>query len=119
MPPSEPFDLIFADPPYAPGSGSAAVDAVAKAGWLAPGGWMSVETSRGDAVDPGDLDVETEPRRRPRAAYAFAPPLDLRGLPDFVDLVAEPAPDRGRGRLAGFLHRLAGALAARCRRRCW
>ena len=52
---SDPFDLIFADPPYAPGSGTAAVEAVAKAGWLAPGGWMSVETARGDAVDPGHL----------------------------------------------------------------
>jgi 16S rRNA (guanine966-N2)-methyltransferase len=56
---SDPFDLIFADPPYAPGSGSAAVQAVAKADWLAPGGWMSVETARNDAVDPGDFQVET------------------------------------------------------------
>lgn len=55
---SDPFDLILADPPYAPGSGTAVVEAVAKAEWLAPGGWMSVETSRGDAVDPGDLHLE-------------------------------------------------------------
>jgi 16S rRNA (guanine966-N2)-methyltransferase len=59
LPRSEPFDLIFADPPYAPGSGSAAVAAVSKADWLAPGGWMSVETSRDDSVDPGDLQIET------------------------------------------------------------
>jgi 16S rRNA (guanine966-N2)-methyltransferase len=58
LPRSEPFDLIFADPPYAPGSGSAAVAAVSKADWLAPGGWMSVETSRDDSVDPGDLQIE-------------------------------------------------------------
>jgi 16S rRNA (guanine966-N2)-methyltransferase len=58
LPKSEAFDVIFADPPYATGSGSAAVAAVAKAGWLAPGGWMSVETSRSDAVDPGGLLVE-------------------------------------------------------------
>ena len=31
LPRSEPFDLIFADPPYAAGSGSAVVEAVAKA----------------------------------------------------------------------------------------
>ena len=55
---SEPFDLIFADPPYAKGSGSAVVEAVAKAGWLAPGGWLSVETSRDDGVDAGDLTSE-------------------------------------------------------------
>lgn len=58
LPASEPFDLVFADPPYAPGSGTAVVAAVAKSGWLAPGGLMSVETSRDDSVDPGDLIVE-------------------------------------------------------------
>ncbi len=60
LPPSEPFDLIFADPPYAPGSGSAIVKAVAAAAWLARGGWMSVETSRDDQVDPGPFAVEAE-----------------------------------------------------------
>jgi 16S rRNA (guanine966-N2)-methyltransferase len=60
LPPAPPFDLIFADPPYAAGSGSAAVKAVAKAGWLAPGGWMSVETGRGDAVDPADFTIDVE-----------------------------------------------------------
>lgn len=55
---SNPFDLILADPPYAPGSGSAAVAAVMKADWLAPGGWMSVETQRGDAVDAAGLEID-------------------------------------------------------------
>jgi 16S rRNA (guanine966-N2)-methyltransferase len=59
LPRSEPFDLIFTDPPYAAGSGSAAVRAVAEAGWLAPGGWLSVETSRADTVDPGHFALET------------------------------------------------------------
>ena len=59
LPGSQPFDLIFADPPYAAGSGSAAVEAVIRAGWLVRGGWMSVETSRGDNVDPGPLEVDT------------------------------------------------------------
>src|SRR4051794_35928024 len=45
LPRSDPFDLILADPPYAPGSGTAAVKAVADAEWLRSGGWMSVETS--------------------------------------------------------------------------
>jgi 16S rRNA (guanine966-N2)-methyltransferase len=58
LPPSDPFDLVFADPPYAAGSGSAAVAAVTKAGWLARGGWMSVEISRDDGVDPGELAVD-------------------------------------------------------------
>lgn len=62
LPPAGQFDLILVDPPYAPGSGSAAVAAIAAAGWLAPGGWLSVETERRDAVDPGPytLDVERD-----------------------------------------------------------
>jgi 16S rRNA (guanine966-N2)-methyltransferase len=57
---SDPFDLILADPPYTKGSGSAVVKAVADAGWLAEGGWMCVETIRGDAVDPGPLTIDAE-----------------------------------------------------------
>jgi 16S rRNA (guanine966-N2)-methyltransferase len=60
LPRAGPFDLVFADPPYAPGSGSAVAAAVTASNWLAPGGWMSVETARADPVDPGDLAVETE-----------------------------------------------------------
>jgi 16S rRNA (guanine966-N2)-methyltransferase len=58
LPRSEPFDLIFADPPYAPGSGTALVRAVSDANWLAAGGWMSVETSRDDEVDPASFAID-------------------------------------------------------------
>jgi len=58
LPRSEPFDLVFADPPYSPGTGTAVVESVMKAGWLGPSGWMSVETSRIDEVQPGELSVE-------------------------------------------------------------
>jgi 16S rRNA (guanine966-N2)-methyltransferase len=58
LPRSAPFDLILADPPYAPGSGTAVVQAVVRAGWLAPGGWLSVETARRDPVDPGELEID-------------------------------------------------------------
>jgi 16S rRNA (guanine966-N2)-methyltransferase len=61
LPPvAEPFDLIFADPPYAKGSGDAVRAAVELAGWLHPGGWLAIETSRGDAVDPGELRLDAE-----------------------------------------------------------
>jgi 16S rRNA (guanine966-N2)-methyltransferase len=60
LPGSEPFDLMFADPPYAPGSGTAAAQAVATAGWLAPGGWMAVETARDDKVEPGDWTLDAD-----------------------------------------------------------
>jgi len=57
---SEPFELILADPPYASGSGSGVVKSVSDADWLAPGGWLSVETERRDPVDPGDLSIEAD-----------------------------------------------------------
>ena len=58
LPRAAPFDLIFADPPYAPGAGSAVVRSVVDAGWLTRGGWLSVETSRDDVVDPGSLTID-------------------------------------------------------------
>jgi 16S rRNA (guanine966-N2)-methyltransferase len=58
LPRSEPFDLIFADPPYAAGSGTAVVRSIIDAGWLASGGWLSVETERGQAVDPQDFVID-------------------------------------------------------------
>lgn len=60
LPKSDPFDLILADPPYASGSGTAAVRSVAESGWLAPGGWMAVETARDDAVDSGGWAIDAE-----------------------------------------------------------
>ena len=41
-----------------PGSGSAVAEAVERANWLAPGGWMSIETG-GDPVEPGSLEIDT------------------------------------------------------------
>lgn len=60
LPRDEPFDLVFADPPYADGSGSAVVQSVLRAGWLRPGSWLCVETARGDSVDPAELLLDTE-----------------------------------------------------------
>ena len=58
LPRSEPFDLIFADPPYAPGSGTAVVRSIEEAGWLALGGWMTVETERGDVVEASGFEID-------------------------------------------------------------
>jgi len=58
LPQSEPFDLIFADPPYSEGSGSAVILSVLSAGWLARGGWLSIETGRSDLVDPAGLQSD-------------------------------------------------------------
>ncbi len=58
LPRSAPFDLIFADPPYGEGAGSAVVRSIVEASWLAKGGWLSVETRRNDAVDGSGLTVD-------------------------------------------------------------
>jgi 16S rRNA (guanine966-N2)-methyltransferase len=60
--PVQSFDLIFADPPYAPGSGTAVIDAVRRAGWLADGGWLAVETEAREAVDAGGWQIDAERR---------------------------------------------------------
>jgi 16S rRNA (guanine966-N2)-methyltransferase len=58
--PTRPFDLVLADPPYAAGSGTAAREAVEKAGWVAPGGLLAIETERGDRVEPGAFELDAE-----------------------------------------------------------
>ena len=60
LPRAEPFDLVFADPPYAPGSGSSVASSVAAAGWLAPGGWLAIETARGERVEPAGFTVDVD-----------------------------------------------------------
>ncbi len=54
------FDLIFADPPYQPGSGNVVIEAVSDAGWLKPGGWLAIETDKHEKVDPGPYTLETD-----------------------------------------------------------
>ena len=39
----EPFDLVFADPPYGQGLGETALGAVREEGWIKPGGIAVVE----------------------------------------------------------------------------
>lgn len=70
-PPSEqPFDVAFADPPYAPGSGTNALGQILQSGWAGPGSWIVIETQRGDAVDPGECTLEAE-RDVGRARLSF------------------------------------------------
>jgi 16S rRNA (guanine966-N2)-methyltransferase len=59
LPRGKRFDLILADPPYDQGHADTLVRSVLAADWLTPGGWMSIETSRADQVDPGALVIDT------------------------------------------------------------
>ena len=60
LPRNENFDLVLADPPYGNGSGTAAARAVADAGFIALGGWLAIETARGDPVSCDGLVTEAE-----------------------------------------------------------
>jgi len=60
LPPEPKFDLIFADPPYEPGSGTAVVASIRNAGWAAAGAWLAIETSRGDPVEPQGWTIDAE-----------------------------------------------------------
>lgn len=60
LPPEQPFDLIFADPPYAPGSGSATLRHIVESRWAASGAWVSIETQRGDSIDAQGCTLEVQ-----------------------------------------------------------
>jgi len=49
----QPFDLVFADPPYGKGLGEAALHSALAGGWLAAGALCVVEESAAAAFDPG------------------------------------------------------------------
>ncbi len=51
-----PFDLVFADPPYLSGLGHKALQRVT----IAPGGWASIETARGENVELDGFEVDAE-----------------------------------------------------------
>ena len=63
LPPAPPVDLILADPPYGAGLAQAALDRIGQGGWLAPGGWLSIETGPGESLAvPPALRPEAERR---------------------------------------------------------
>jgi 16S rRNA (guanine966-N2)-methyltransferase len=66
QPPPEPYDLIFADPPYAMAAETvlALLDALRDHGWLAPGALVAVErATRGEPVDWPEGYTESRARR--------------------------------------------------------
>lgn len=55
-----PLDLLLLDPPYGTGAGAVALDKLNRLGWVAPGGWASVETARDEAPDVAGFSLEAE-----------------------------------------------------------
>jgi len=62
LPPSRPCDLVLMDPPYASGLAQTALDRIGQGGWLAPGGWLSVETNGESLAVPAALTPEADRR---------------------------------------------------------
>jgi len=61
-PPARPCDLIMVDPPYAATLAQRALDRIVAGGWLARGGWLSLETGGGGLAIPDALAVAAERR---------------------------------------------------------
>ena len=61
-PPIRPRDLIFMDPPYSAGLASVALARVRDPAWLAPGGYVSIETDGTRPDVPTGFALETERR---------------------------------------------------------
>ncbi len=62
MPPRAPCDLILMDPPYASGLAQTALDRIGAGGWLAPGGWLGIETAGESLAIPPALKPEADRR---------------------------------------------------------
>ena len=57
-PAKRPPDLLLLDPPYETGAGAVALDKLRRLGWIAPGAWISVETSRRESLDAKGFIVD-------------------------------------------------------------
>jgi 16S rRNA (guanine966-N2)-methyltransferase len=58
----QPFDLVFADPPYGEGLGELALESARSGGWLAPGALCLVEESAAAGFRPGPGFTVTDER---------------------------------------------------------
>ena len=55
-----PLDLVMMDPPYGTGAGAAALDKLARLGWVGPGSWVSIETARDEKVEVAGFEVDAD-----------------------------------------------------------
>ncbi len=54
-----PFDLLLLDPPYGEGRALPALARLREFGWIAPHALVSVETAKGEALDPPGFVLDT------------------------------------------------------------
>lgn len=70
-PARQPCQLAFLDPPYGQGLGPRALDALARAGWLADGALAVVEVGEGDPLPPPNGFTLVDERRYGDTRVAF------------------------------------------------
>jgi 16S rRNA (guanine966-N2)-methyltransferase len=61
-PPQQPCDILLLDPPYKSGLAEMALQRICNAGWVAPGGLMSIETDGTPLETPPGFAIEAERR---------------------------------------------------------
>jgi 16S rRNA (guanine966-N2)-methyltransferase len=61
-PPAIPCDVLFLDPPYRTGLAGMALERVCNPAWVAPGGYVSLESDGEASRKPGGFEVEAERR---------------------------------------------------------
>ena len=62
VPPAQPCDVLFLDPPYATGLADMALNRICNAGWVAPGGLVSLETDGERPPAPNGFTLDAERR---------------------------------------------------------
>ena len=55
-----PYDLILLDPPYESGAGIVALERLLRLGWIAPGAFASVETTKKEMVVVEGFELDAE-----------------------------------------------------------
>ena len=67
----QPFNLVFADPPYGKGLGEPALRSAKEGGWLAPGALIVVEEAASAPFAPGDGFVIADERQYGETVIRF------------------------------------------------
>ena len=66
-----PFDLVLLDPPYGEGHALPALALLVEYGWIAPHALVSVETAKGEVLDPPGFTLDTSRKHGKARIHLF------------------------------------------------
>jgi len=66
-----PFDLVLLDPPYGEGHALPALARLVEYGWIAPHALVSVETAKGEVLDPPGFTLDTSRKHGKARIHLF------------------------------------------------